>query len=463
MFKSLLKFKKNIALFDKENKILYKDFFEKKEILKNEFNTKKLVLIICENKLAILFYYIVIHLLKASIILLDCKTRDKEIKDIIKKYKPDFIVTNLQRKNKLKINFIPCDNFKNYFLFKDPQNKKISLNKKVSILIPTSGSIGTPKFVMLSYENLKDNTNKISKYLKINEKDKAITNMSLAYSYMISVINSHIWSGASIFVTDKSILSREFWSDFKKNKISSFNGVPYAYKLIEKLNIKIFSNKNIKYLTQAGGELEEEIKKKFIKKCLKSNIRFYCMYGQTEASPRISFLNPKYALKKIGSVGKPLSNYEIKLFNYKNKIITKPNLIGKLILYGKNIFLGYANSRKDLSKIIKLKYKLNTEDFGYRDKDGFLYLTARSSKIAKIFGFRIDILELEYKMKKLGYTVYCSEKNNHLKISYENNYNKNLLIKKLSDLTNLDQSGFIAIYMNKLPLNKNHKIDRNRL
>ena len=262
MFKSLLKFKKNIALFDKKNKILYKDFFEKKEILKNEFNTKKLVLIICENKLAILFYYIVIHLLKASIILLDCKTRDKEIKDIIKKYKPDFIVTNLQRKNKLKINFIPCDNFKNYFLFKDPQNKKISLNKKVSILIPTSGSMGTPKFVMLSYENLKDNTNKISKYLKINEKDKAITNMSLAYSYMISVINSHIWSGASIFVTDKSILSREFWSDFKKNKISSFNGVPYAYKLIEKLNIKIFSNKNIKYLTQAGGELEEEIKKK---------------------------------------------------------------------------------------------------------------------------------------------------------------------------------------------------------
>ena len=187
------------------------------------------------------------------------------------------------------------------------------------------------------------------------------------------------------------------------------------------------------------------------------------MYGQTEASPRISYLHPKLALKKIGSIGKPLKNYKIKLLSKDNRFIKKPNLIGKLILFGKNIFLGYSNSKKDLIKKLMPKNKLDTKDFGYRDKDGFLFITSRSGKIAKIFGFRIDILELEYKMKKLGFVIYCKEVNGRLKICYDKKYNKEVLTKKLSNLTNLDQSGFVANYMSKLPINKNHKIDRNRL
>ena len=155
------------------------------------------------------------------------------------------------------------------------------------------------------------------------------------------------------------------------------------------------------------------------------------MYGQTEASPRISYLEPRLAIKKLGSIGKPLINYKIMLLGKKNKFIVKSNEIGKLILFGKNVFLGYAKSRKDLVKIFKPNYKLNTEDYGYKDKDGFFYLTSRSGKIAKIFGFRIDISQLEYKMRKAGFIIYCKEKSGYLKISYEKKYKKNLLIKKL--------------------------------
>ena len=187
------------------------------------------------------------------------------------------------------------------------------------------------------------------------------------------------------------------------------------------------------------------------------------MYGQTEAGPRISYLDPKLSLEKIGSIGKPLKGYRVEILNSKNEIIKKRNKIGRLILYGKNVFLGYANSLKDLTKNIKLKKKLVTGDYGYKDNNGFIYLTSRSGKIAKIFGYRIDILKLEYKMKKLGYIIFCKEKNGKLTVVFEAKYNKKNLLKKLSDITNLDQSGFIIKHLKKIPINKNQKIDRQKL
>ena len=114
MFKHLSRFKDNLALFDKNNKIFYRDFFDKEKDLKKEFNSKKLVLIICENKIAVLYYYIVMHFLKASIILVDFKMKNFEISKILKKYKPDFLIFNLQRKKNFKINFRLFDKFKNY-------------------------------------------------------------------------------------------------------------------------------------------------------------------------------------------------------------------------------------------------------------------------------------------------------------------------------------------------------------
>ena len=105
MFESLLRFKDNLALFDKENKIFYKDFFEKEKEFKKEFNSKKLVLIICENKIEVFYYYIIMHFLKASIMLIDFKMQNFEIKEILKKYEPDFLVCNLKRKKKFKDKF----------------------------------------------------------------------------------------------------------------------------------------------------------------------------------------------------------------------------------------------------------------------------------------------------------------------------------------------------------------------
>ena len=187
------------------------------------------------------------------------------------------------------------------------------------------------------------------------------------------------------------------------------------------------------------------------------------MYGLTEASPRISYLDPKFISKKIDSIGKPLKGYDIRIYDDYNQLIKKPNKIGKLFLKGKNIFLGYANSRKDFTKKIKSKTELDTGDLGYIDDEGFYYLTARKKRIAKIFGYRIDISLLEKKMLEIGYSIYCKEEKKKLKISFNHKYKKKELIYSLTSLTNIDQSSFELNYIKELPLNKNSKIDRTKI
>lgn len=432
-------------------------------MLNGEFKKKKIVLIICENTIEILIFYFVLCLLKTTLILIDNKTKIKEIKKIISSHKPDYIVTNPKIKKFLKVNYKTKHKIEKYYLYKCSEIYEKNLNKNIKLLLPTSGSMGISKFVILTNKNIDDNTNKILNYFRINSKDICITSMPIAYSYMLSTINTHFKVGASTFVTNKSVIEREFWNEFKKKKITSFHGVPYYYNLIEKLKIKNLFNSNVKFITQAGGHLDTQIKKQIILKCKSKKIKFYCMYGQTEASPRISYLDDKYSNKKIGSVGKPLLNYKIKIVDKNNRVIDKPYKIGKIIFYGKNIFLGYANSREDLSKKFKLKKKLDTGDLGYKDEDNFLYITGRTGNIAKIFGNRIELSELEHKMAENGFMVVCKENKGKLMIAYNKEYNSKKVINKVSEITGIHENGFIAKYIKRFPLNKNNKIDRNQL
>lgn len=463
MFNFVGKYKNKIAIFNKKKKFYYQDILKQKNMLDAEFKKKKVVLIICENTIEVLVFYFVLSLLKTTIILIDNKTKIIEIKKIILNYKPDYIVTNQKIKKILNFNYRTKYKIENYYLYKCNEVYGNNLNKNIKLLLPTSGSMGITKFVILTSKNINDNTKKILNYFRINNKDICITSMPLAYSYMLSTINTHFKVGASIFVTNKSIIEREFWNDFKKKKITSFHGVPYYYNLIEKLKINNLFNSNVKFITQAGGHLEKQIKKQIILKCKRKKIKFYCMYGQTEASPRISYLDDKYSSKKIGSVGKPLLNYKIKIVDKNNRVINKPDKRGKIIFYGDNVFLGYANSREDLSKKFKLKKKLDTGDIGYKDKDNFLYITGRSGNIAKIFGNRIELSELEHKMSENGFIVVCKENKGKLMIVYNKRYNSKKIINKVSEITGIHENGFIAKYVKNLPLNKNNKIDRNQL
>ena len=147
------------------------------------------------------------------------------------------------------------------------------------------------------------------------------------------------------------------------------------------------------------------------------------MYGQTEASPRMSYLNFNKLSENLGSIGKPLKNTLFRLVDDKKKFITKPNVVGEIVFYGKNVCLGYANNINDFSKGDINKSRLFTGDLGYKNTKGYYYITGRKNRFAKIFGVRVNLDDIEHCLRKENYNIKCLNDDNSLKILVEKNYN----------------------------------------
>tara|TARA_B100000780_G_scaffold200753_1_gene142246 strand:- start:354 stop:938 length:585 start_codon:yes stop_codon:yes gene_type:complete len=187
------------------------------------------------------------------------------------------------------------------------------------------------------------------------------------------------------------------------------------------------------------------------------------MYGQTEASPRISYLKPEFSQKKIGSIGKGIPGSKMYIINNTGKKILKPFVEGEIICEGKNVFMGYSKDYNDLKNANEENYKLKTGDLGYFDKNGFFYITSRISRIAKIFGNRVDLGALESLMSQKSYKVACLSDNKIVFIFIEKKYNKTNLINTISKITNLSINSFELIKLKYLPRTANNKISYSEL
>ena len=181
------------------------------------------------------------------------------------------------------------------------------------------------------------------------------------------------------------------------------------------------------------------------------------MYGQTEASPRISYLRPELINKKVGSIGKGIPGNLIYLIDEYGKKILKPFEQGEIVCEGKNIFMGYSENSKDLKFKDKNKFKLLTGDLGYFDKDGCFYITGRKSRIAKIFGNRVDLDTLESSMAQKGYKIACISDDKKIFVYVENKYNKERLINTISKITSFSIRSFELI---KLKYFDEHQIKK---
>jgi long-chain acyl-CoA synthetase len=464
LFKSFNKFKKKIAIIDSVySNLTYKQILKETDKIKKKIKKRSLVLIISENSLGSLLAYIFCIINNHVGIIVDSKTEKKNILKIFKSYQPQY--TFLSKKNIFILQKVCFEKytFFDQSLMKNKSNKKININKDLSLLLSTSGSMGSIKFVKLSKNNLKHNTDSIISYLKINKKDSAITSLPISYSYMISIINTHFEVGGSIVISKYSLIEKEFWKIFRKSKITSFNGVPYSYEILQKIGFKNIRIDTLKYLTHAGGKIENDRLKKINKFCKKNKLEFFSMYGQTEASPRISYLKPEFSEKKIGSIGKGIPGIKILLLDDSGKEILEPFVEGQIICKGKNVFMGYSKNLNDLKEPNEESYELKTGDLGYFDKDGFFYISSRLSKIAKIFGYRVDIGELESRMNTKGYKIACLSDDKKIFIFFEKNYNKIKLINVISKITNLNIRSFELIKLKYFPRTLNNKISYNEL
>ena len=422
LFNNLEKFKNKTALVDCNGKeYSYNEILVKVNYINSKIKHRSLILIITSNNFESVIGYISFIRSNHISILLDKSFKLEYVKKIIIKYKPNYIFSPKGYLSETK-KIDKIISLQDYNLIKTNYKRHQKINKKNLLLLSTSGTTQSPKFVRLSSLNLQSNTNNIIKYLKINSKHTTITTMSMAYSYGLSIINTHIESGSTIILNNKSIFDKSFWDKLYKYKITSFGGVPQFYEQLRKLKFEKIHLPHLKYLTQAGGKLDNSSLKYFNEICKNKKKKFIIMYGQTEASPRMSYLDWNKFSVKFGSIGKALQGSKFKILDKAGKYIKKSYAIGELIYFGKNVSLGYANNLEDLKKRDINKGKLFTGDLAYKDNDDYFYIVGRKNRISKIFGLRIDLDDIEKYLKRNNYRVKCLPDNKYLKLEILNNY-----------------------------------------
>jgi long-chain acyl-CoA synthetase len=392
----LEKYGDHLCLQDEYRSLSYSTVNQATKLLASNLYERSLVLCLCENSIASLIGYITFIVHGHVPLMVDATQKLSDLLDIIYEYKPNYVWVSTNKIFEIEGCQISY-RFEDYALLKLPKNDHSFFNMyaDLQLLLSTSGSTGSKKFVRISKKNLLSNTLSIIQYLGIKQKDIAITTLPFSYSYGMSVINSHLLAGATIQVTKFNVIQKEFWEMVKNRNVTSLSGVPYTFDMLRRIKFERFQLDSVRYITQAGGKLNQDGLNYMQRISEEANILCFVMYGQTEASPRMSYLPAEQLKVKLGSIGMPIQNGYFELIDQNGKKISEPYLSGELIYYGPNVALGYASNFKDLANGDEWRGRLQTGDVGYFDKEGFYYITGRLKRFIKIYGNRTSLDEIE--------------------------------------------------------------------
>ncbi|MEV4640423.1 AMP-binding protein [Actinoplanes sp. NPDC049548] len=270
----------------------------------------------------------------------------------------------------------------------------VAISPELAVLLSTSGSTGSPKLVRLSRGNLMASAEAVAASLSLTRDERPVTSLPLHYSYGMSVLNSHLQTGATIVVAEPDLLAPRFWDTVSDHRVTSMSGVPFTFRTLRRIGFESMDLPALTTLTQAGGRLDERLVTEFDALMRARGGRFYVMYGQTEASPRITCLPPHRLADKRGSVGVALPGTRV-LIRTADDSPAPPGVAGAVLCTGPHVMMGYAESRADLALGDVQGDTLDTGDVGYLDDEGFLFLTGRTKRIAKVSGVRVSLDEIE--------------------------------------------------------------------
>lgn len=283
--------------------------------------------------------------------------------------------------------------------------KEFNMERCAEIIF-TSGSTGKPKGVMISHKNLIANTSSIVEYLQLTPDDRMLVVLPFYYCYGLSLFHTHLRVGGSIVFNNAFIFLGGVLKSLIDNKCTGFAGVPSHFQILLRKSDSFKQTKfpDLKYVTQAGGKLAPIFIDEFRE--AHPDVRFVVMYGQTEATARLSWLPPEVYDRRKGSMGKGIPGVELMVVNENGEPI-KPGETGEVIARGDNIMMGYFADEEGTKNAIRNGW-LYTGDLGTVDEDGYIYLTARSKEIIKVRGKRISPKEIEAVILALPEVIDCT-------------------------------------------------------
>jgi len=311
--------------------------------------------------------------------------------------------------------------------------------------------------VRVSYDNVLSNAQSIAEYLSITFAERPITTLPMHYSFGLSVINSHLLKGATLLLTSFSIMQKEFWTFMKEEQATSISGVPYTYEMLKRLRFFRMDLPALQTMTQAGGKLNFELNKEFAEFCQSTNRRFFVMYGQTEATARMSYLPSEQSLSKLGSIGIAIPGGELSLIDENGVLISDYDKTGELVYKGRNVSLGYAECGADLNLGDTNNGELYTGDLARKDSDDYYYIVGRKKRFIKLFGNRVNLDETERLLKTLTYDCACTGSDDKMIIYITESDRLEEVKKFISAKTGINHSAFVVKQIDVIPKNSSGK------
>jgi long-chain acyl-CoA synthetase len=413
---------------------------------------KSLGLLIANNRYECLAAYLAALNGDTALILLDAALNTELLGRFVAAYRPDWVFAGEEASGfgdgyRTSASGEPG-------LFEAQKPRDIEVHGDLKLLLNTSGSTGSPKLVRLTIRNLEANADSIAQYLQLTPNERPITSLPMPYSYGLSVINSHLRVGASIVFTDDTVLRREFWDAVDQYSCTSFAGVPYTYQLLLQTGLLNKKGPSLRMLTQAGGKLDERYVLQMHGVALARAWKFFVMYGQTEATARISYVPFEQLEHKVGSVGVAVPGGSL----------TVDGQSGELIYAGANVMMGYAERREDLAKGDELQGVLRTGDLARQDADGYFYITGRLKRFLKLFGKRFNLDEVEsIASHRLKSAVACFGRDDLLMVAVENCGSPVEAGAAVCQIFDLPRTAVEVIRVTELPRTINGKVDYPRL
>ena len=415
---------------------------------------RTLFFILSENKIGSLLGYTASLSNRIVPLILSAATEESLYVHLLEVYKPEYLwVPNLMAERK---GFTPIFSAWDYVLVKTGC-PSVPLFDDLSLLLPTSGSTGSPKLVRHSYRNIEANADNVRRLFELDGTEKAMAILPMHYTMGLSVITSHLYAGSTLLLSGRSLLDKGFWDMLKE--ATSFTGVPYSYEILAKMRFNRMDLPNLKVITQGGGKLTEELFKMLAQYAYDNGKKFIATYGQSECTARMAYLPAELALEKTCSIGFAEPGGQLSIVDENGNETFEGEASGEMVYRGENVTLGYANSQEDLLKGDENHGVMHTGDLARRDTDGCYFIIGRLKRFLKIYGLRIGLDEVEEMIKtEFNTDCYCKGDDEKLVVLVTDAKLKELLPSFVEEKTHLFHQKIEVQVVNEIHRNEAGKV-----
>ena len=419
---------------------------------------RPLTMFLCRNSIGALSGYAALMNGGVPMLPVSAELPSAARRELMKRYRPSLLLLPEELRGEYP-SMREVAVIRDYVLLKTNYLEGYPVHPALGLLITTSGSTGSAKFVRQSWENLRFNAETLAGILQISAADKTITALPLQYTYGLSVLHANLLRGAAMVVTGFSVMDPEFWDLFEAEEVTSFHAVPNTYDMLYRIALYEEDFPSLRTMSQAGGKLSLELQAYYARYAAERGKRFVIMYGQSEATAAISFLPPEDALRKPGSVGRVVPGGSVRLTDGQGRTVEGVHVRGELVYQGPNVAMGYAAGGEDLCRGDEWNGVLRTGDIAELDEDGYLTITGRLKRYIKLAGHRTSLDEVDtLVMDELNILSASVGKDDHLTVFVTNEADaapvRDLLSKKLSAA----RAGLRVLTIPAFPQNEGGKI-----